>query len=248
MKTRVALLLLALAMIVGFISLGRWQLQRAQEKEQMLESLAEALGSKTIAGNTDLRGKPGAKPKPQALVAAEEADGYTWASGHGRFRAAPVLLLDNQRRGDHVGVHVFAIFRPERGRDLLVDLGWLPVPGNRQLPEVKLPAGEQSLAGLLTPPPSSGIALGPAYVVTDQRRWLLTRIDLPALSTGLRLGLAPRLLRLDPALPLGYARDLDVLPNTLPPERHRGYAVQWFGLALVTAILALFFGFRRRTQ
>jgi cytochrome oxidase assembly protein ShyY1 len=38
----------------------------------------------------------------------------------------------------------------------------------------------------------------------------------------------------------GYARDLELLPNTLPPERHRGYALQWFGLAFATLVAALF--------
>jgi cytochrome oxidase assembly protein ShyY1 len=51
--------------------------------------------------------------------------------------------------------------------------------------------------------------------------------------------LAPRVLKLDPALPLGYPRDLDILPNTLPPERHVGYAVQWFALALAMLVMAL---------
>jgi cytochrome oxidase assembly protein ShyY1 len=53
-------------------------------------------------------------------------------------------------------------------------------------------------------------------------------------------------LRLDPALPLGYQRDLDVLPNTLPPERHRGYAVQWFGLAVASLVTALVLTLRRK--
>jgi cytochrome oxidase assembly protein ShyY1 len=52
-------------------------------------------------------------------------------------------------------------------------------------------------------------------------------------------------LKLDPAIPLGYARDLDVLPNTLPPERHLGYAVQWFGLALAVLATALVLTFRK---
>ena len=56
------------------------------------------------------------------------------------------------------------------------------------------------------------------------------------------------MLRLDPALPMGYARDLEVLPNTLTPDRHRGYAVQWFGLALATLLTALFLAFRRRHE
>jgi surfeit locus 1 family protein len=47
-------------------------------------------------------------------------------------------------------------------------------------------------------------------------------------------------------LPIGFARDLEVLPNTLPPERHRGYALQWFGLALATLLTALFLAFRPR--
>jgi cytochrome oxidase assembly protein ShyY1 len=74
----------------------------------------------------------------------------------------------------------------------------------------------------------------------------MTRVDLDALATGLHISLAPRTLRLDPSLSLGYARDLDVLPNTLPPERHRGYALQWFGLAALTFLFALYLSFRRR--
>src|SRR3546814_3794695 len=46
--------------------------------------------------------------------------------------------------------------------------------------------------------------------------------------------------------PLGYARDLDVLPNTLPPERHLGYAVQWFALALAVLAIAALLTFRKR--
>ena len=53
------------------------------------------------------------------------------------------------------------------------------------------------------------------------------------------------MLKLDPASPLGYTRDLDILPNTLPPERHLGYAVQWFGLALAVLVTALVLSLRR---
>lgn len=52
-----------------------------------------------------------------------------------------------------------------------------------------------------------------------------------------------------PALPVGYVRDLEMLPNTLPPARHLGYAVQWFGLAaavLATAMLLTWRARRRR--
>src|SRR3546814_12170089 len=92
------------------------------------------------------------------------------------------------------------------------------------------------VAGLLAPPPSHGIL---AAVVAEQPagQLLATGLDAPALREQLQQpALAQRVLRLDPAAPLGYARDLDVLPNTLPPERHLGYAVPVFALGL--AVLA----------
>ena len=90
--------------------------------------------------------------------------------------------------------------------------------------------------------------MGPAHVVADDQRWLLTRVDAAALGTALGLALPARVLRLDPASTLGYTRDLEVLANTLPPERHRGYALQWFGLAGAVLVVSLFLSFRRQRQ
>ena len=180
----------------------------------------------------------------RAALRAES--GYSWVSGRGRFRSAPVLLLDNQRRGDQVGVHVFAIFDAEAAGSLLVDLGWLRLPGDRRLPAVAVPPGRLILSGLLSPPPSAGLALGPDHVVSSPGTWLLSRVDVGQLRAALRSGLAPRVLRLDPTLPIGFPRDLDILPNTLPPQQHRGYAVQWFGLALAVLATSFLLGFRRK--
>jgi cytochrome oxidase assembly protein ShyY1 len=43
-------------------------------------------------------------------------------------------------------------------------------------------------------------------------------------------------------------RDLDILPNTLTPERHLGYAVQWFGLALAVLVAAIILTLRNRKR
>ncbi len=75
-------------------------------------------------------------------------------------------------------------------------------------------------------------------MIALQREALARALSLPAL--------APRVLKLDPDLRLGYARDLDILPNTLPPERHVGYAVQWFGLAAAVLVTALLLTWRSR--
>jgi len=44
---------------------------------------------------------------------------------------------------------------------------------------------------------------------------------------------------------LGFDRDLELLSNTLPPDKHRGYSLQWFALAAAVLITALILTFRR---
>jgi len=229
----------AALLVAGFSALGHWQLQRGAQKQRMLDRAAAVLRERHALSfsHADLR-DPG---------------GYDWVAGHARVQASPVLLLDNQRRGEQVGVRVLGIVHPREGRPLLADFGWLPLPADRRMPTPRLPAGELALAGLLAPPPGAGLAIGqavatPAAPVDGVATRVLLRVDIPFLSRETGLALAPRVLRIDPAQPLGYARDLEVLPNTLPPERHRGYALQWYGLAFATLCTALFMHFRRPPQ
>jgi surfeit locus 1 family protein len=231
MKRRVALLAFAAVLVAVFSSLGTWQWRRGVAKDATLAAQAAVLAERRAG--------------PLASLSLQDDSALAWAIGRGRFLDLPVLLLDNQRRGPAVGVREFRVFQPASGRALLVDLGWIALPGDRTLPRSAPLPGDHELRGLLAPPPSAGLALGPAHVDAGDDRWLLTRVELPALARELRIELAPRVLRLDPAVPLGHARDLDPLPNTLPPERHRGYAVQWFGLAFATLVATLLLSLRR---
>lgn len=224
--------LAALAMAL-FANLGVWQSRRAVEKQAMLDAAAQVLSSRT--------------PRPLALAAdPSRARAYDWALGSGEFEEQGALLLDNQQRNGRAGVRAYRIFRPDRGSPLLVDLGWLPLGGDRRLPEVPRPQGAIELRGLLVPPPSSGLVMGPA-MGRDGEAWLMTRVDTAVIvrETALSRPLAPRVLRLDPKLPIGYERDLELLPNTLPPDKHRGYALQWFALALAVLVTALVLTFRK---
>src|SRR5690606_23800385 len=137
-----------------------------------------------------------------------------------------------------------------QGTPLLVELGWLPLPGDRTLPAVPLPQETTRVSCLLSPPPSPGLARAPA-VAQDDGTLLAVALRPEALAAQLGLAtLSPRVLKLDPAqsLPAGgpaYARDLDVVRNSLPPDRLLGYAVQWFGLALAVLATALVVTFRK---
>ncbi len=217
-----------------FCSLGAWQWGRAGQKEAMLAQTARVLAER--------------RARPLSLASdAARVQAYDWAAGEGGFLLGPAILLDNQTRDRQPGVRAYRVFQPaDGGAPLLVELGWLPVPGDRRMPLVPPLPGRQHVAGLLVPPPSEGITQAPPAVQADGSL-LVISLQRDALAQALALpALSPRLLKLDPDLPLGYARDLDILPNTLPPERHVGYAVQWFGLAAAVLVTALVLTWRSR--
>ncbi|GAB3099985.1 SURF1 family protein [Lysobacter terrae] len=225
---------LAILTIALFARLGVWQAQRAVEKQAMLDAVAQVLKER--------------KPQPLSQAADRpHTHDYDWSAGRGQFAAIGPLWLDNQQRDGRPGVHAYRVFLPEHGAaPLLVDLGWLPLPANRAMPAIALPQGNVEVRGLLTAPPSAGLAIG-VGIARQGDGWVLTRIDTEVISRTLQLPrpLAPRVLRLDPAMPLGYPRDLQLLANTLPPERHRGYSLQWFALATAVLVTALILTFRK---
>jgi surfeit locus 1 family protein len=232
-RTRLLGWTLALLVMAVFASLGRWQLGRMDQKQAMLDQVAATLEQR--------------QPLPLAAAAdPARARDFDWAQGEGRFLAAPAVLLDNQQREGRPGVRVYRSFAPAGGTPLLVELGWLPLPGDRTMPQLEPIEGPQRIRGLLAPPPSAGMAKG-LSAATPAGDVLAVRLDAPGLPALLGLdALPPRVLKLDPELALGYPRDLDVLPNTLPPQKHLGYAVQWFGLAAAVLVTALVLTFRFR--
>ncbi|HJR73797.1 MAG TPA: SURF1 family protein [Luteimonas sp.] len=224
---------MALLAMALFASLGRWQLDRMHQKQALLDDAQRVL----------------AQRQAQTLAAAADpARGhrYDWAAGDGVFAEAPPVLLDNQQREGRPGVRVYRLFRPSQGEALLVELGWLPLPPDRRMPAIAPLSGALRLEGLLLPPPSAGIASAVPQTQPDGAL-LVASLDRGALRQVLHApSIAPRILRPDPAQNIGYARDLDILPNTLPPERHLGYAVQWFALAAAVLATALVLTFRKK--
>jgi len=226
--------MLALLGIALFTRLGFWQLARMHEKQAMLAAAHAVVGERV--------------PHPLSLATdTARVSLYDWASGEGHFTNAPPVLLDNQSRDERAGVRAYRVFQPDGAgvAPLLVELGWLPVPGDRTMPAIAGIGGSHRIDGLLSPPPSGGLG-NPVAMPQADGSLLTIALDMPTLRRALNVPtLAPRVLKLDPALPIGYARDLDILPNTLPPARHLGYAVQWFGLALTVLITALVLTLRK---
>ncbi len=218
----------------GFALLGRWQLQRMHQKQAMLDGVAAVLAHRD------------ARPLAEA-VDAGRVDGYDWAAGEGAFADGPAVLLDNQMDAGRYGVRVFRVFRPVGAMPLLVDLGWMPVGEDRRMPVVPRPDLSR-VSGLLMPPVAHGLFVASVPPVAQPDHDLVATALQPATLASVlgQPALAPRVLRLDPAIRVGGARDFDILPNTLPPVRHLAYAVQWFALALAVLATAAVLTFRKR--
>ena len=222
--------LLVLALLPALCALGGWQLQRAAEKRALLAAAASASA---------------APPLAVAELERLDAPAFRRVRLQGRFDAAHSLLLDNRQRGGRPGVELLQPFldRPS-GRWLLVNRGWLPWPDRRTPPAFATPDGELSLLASVYRPPGAAFLLGDGAPGTGWPR-LVNAVDGTLLWRELgRAGPAVE-LRLAPG-PASYLGDWPLA--SIGPERHLGYAVQWFALAATLLGLYLWFGVRQARE
>ena len=228
---------LAIAGVLLFGQLGRWQWQRAAQKRVLVAAFAAS----TEAAATELGNHPiGALPR------------YTLLRVRGRYDGAHQFLLDNMSRDGAVGYEVLTPLQLEDGRILLVNRGWLPLPGGRRepLPDVGLPTPPAlaTISGRIDELPVAGISMGRAP--PDAGPSWPKRTSFPAaaqLAAALGEHIEARELLLAAAEPMGYRRDWRAAGSGFAPARHVAYALQWWGFGALTLCLYFFMNIERRT-
>ena len=225
LPTLVVLLLLPL-----LLSLGAWQLQRADEKSALLD-----------------RQEARRQAPAQAIGELEQSADLAFRRVllRGYFDAEHSLLLDNRTRDGHVGVELLQPFYDQpSGLWLLLNRGWLPWPDRRTPVAFSTPSGALQLQAWIYVAPGETFQLQ-----ADQpgNSWpqLLTRIDTHGLWQQLGRAGWPFELRLLPG-PAAYQARWAVV--AMGPEKHLGYAVQWFAMALALACLFIYFGIRNAKE
>lgn len=211
---------------LGFVQLGNWQLQRANEKDLRISQFENA---GTI---NDL-------PAPGAVSEFSEINLV------GRYDPKRHVMADNQMLNGRTGVHVYSLFHTETEETILVNRGWMPLPADRTLPVVDPDPGIISIHGHLGSIPAPGRRLGPVDAVYPDR-WpqLLTYPDLTAIEKAVNMNIYPWVLFLNATSPGGF-EGRNWTPVFMTPAKHRGYAFQWFALAVSCVLAWLFLGFRR---
>ncbi len=206
------------------VSLGLWQLDRAEEKAELIAEL-EARIYET--------------PRPLPSALEPEEDRYLPVELSGRFLPEHVFVL-SARRAEGPGFHLLQAFEAEDGRRLIVERGFLPEAARGTL---DLSNGEPAqLSGNLHWPRDTNRHT-PEY---DASRNLAFGRDVPDIAQLLDTEEILVVLRSsDPAHPI-----LSPVPvyDVSIPDPHMGYAVQWFLMALAWAGMTVFFLWRIRTQ
>lgn len=229
---------LALLLASGFASLGCWQLGRAHWKERLLRAHQDALSAPEL-GLAPLLERWERLPTRMDRVAPQATPALPLrARAQGRYLPDATLLWDNHLRGGRPGAMVFSLFQVEGvQRLLLVNRGWVPLDAHRRVAaDWRVPSGLVAVQGLLAPPPTMGLRLQSVPVRFTNPPQLLSHWDVDRLQAAVGKPMFHGVLLLDASAPAGFLREWSALPNTLPPERHYGYAVQWFALAVATLL------------
>lgn len=206
------LTLFVVVMLPVVMSLGSWQLQRAEEKLALESSYLES------------QGRP--------AVSLRDAEAFSLVRVRGTFDP-PLFLLDNQVRDSQIGYWVLQPFSTREEQRVIVNRGWVAAPSFRdRLPQVATPVGSVELVGIVwpqlgLPPLLEEDAWDAGQTVIRVQRRNIERMAIFAQTDAIEL----RLLQHSPGVLLAAPTQ-----PKFSRETHLGYALQWFGLGAVLVI------------
>jgi len=218
-------------LLAVLVSLGRWQLQRADQKRALFDAFARGADTTRLI---DLK----TPPVPR----------YQHVEARGSYDGSRQVLIDNMPSASgRAGYFVVTPFALAGGGWLLVNRGWVPLGASRAAPPaVDVAGGARRIVGRADHLPTAGLRMGqpsalrPPFPVVAN---FPSRTDIEQLMRETSWASAVELVLLDPDQPDGYERQWQ--PPGVPPLRHTAYAVQWFALALALGVIYLVTNVRR---
>ena len=205
--------------------LGIWQLQRLEVKQALIRqmeerrlqapvSLDEAVDLADTAGDVD----------------------YLPIAARGRFAADKEILMLTTFEGN-AGWRVITPFVSDKGIVVLVDRGVVP-DTMRDASDSRVLTGSQDIAGYALWHRTGRGLFDPENAV-DQNKWFWW--DVPAMLASVSIGeglkTAPFILHLNPK-PEDRSFPRAMAPGDTLHSNHLQYAITWFALALVLALIA----------
>ena len=227
--------LLALVFFSLFISLGLWQLDRADYKRALYLDFENRQSGPAIDlnhYNTKLFDK-------EEII-------WRHVRAAGEFLEQYQILLDNQVELGQAGYYVYTPFKLKQSEHvMLINRGWLSAGNDRAAsPEIIMANGVVNIKGVAKEEPKTGLLLKdmpPEQMNKDVYR--VQRLNIDELAELTKTKLLPYIVRLGPQSEKGYRRQWR-LPGS-GASIHNGYAFQWFAFATALLIIYLVLNIRR---
>jgi surfeit locus 1 family protein len=221
--------LAAVGMMALTAVLGRWQLNRAHEKETLQRLYETRMSEQPL----------------QLTGPVDDAERlrYRSVSVAGEFISAQQIFIDNRDHNGSAGYHVMTPLKIAHTRDyVLVNRGWVargtayPAP-----PAVTVPAGPVEVSGVAVVPSKRFLELSSATI--QGQVWQNLKLDQLRERSGLALLPVVVLQRNDTGD--GLARIVEH-PDT-GIAIHQGYAFQWFALCAALFVTYVVVNTKRAT-
>ena len=211
--------------------LGQWQQWRGSAKQALQRQwdAAVAAAPRDI-GSSDLAALAGRLPQRVRL--------------RGTFEPQRLVWLDNRQHEGRPGVRAVMALRLADGAHVLVDRGWAPRdPRDRaRTPALPTPAAEVTVEGMALERAPRLLDLGGAPSGEEHLPALWQNLDYERFERAAGVPVARIVVQQGSALDDGLVREVPRFDAGV--ERHRGYAVQWYALAVLSAALTAIFGWR----
>lgn len=225
--------LLTLLVVPCLISLGLWQLRRADEKRDLIAHAVQGQQQTLVL----------------TAASAPAMNRYQHVTVSGSYDSTHQVLLDNMpSSGGEPGYRVLTPLSLADRSLLLVDRGWLPMGSDRKrLPAIEVSDAARTVTGRLDELPRPGVRAGEAGVMLDRWPQVLNFPTYAELQTLYGLRLQTRILLLDAKDADGYERIRQIgFATGFGPERHVGYAIQWFGMAFTVLVIFVIVNLKRK--
>jgi cytochrome oxidase assembly protein ShyY1 len=205
------------------LSLGNWQLGRAQEKRDIQTVYQQQRELPAL---------------PMEALSGEDVDQYRSIKLSGEFDRDKYWLLENRSRGGVVGYEVLMPMTLRNEWKILINRGWLEAPPRRdELPAVTTPLGQVSISGYLFRESKNPIISATQSDLKVEWPKRVIQVDLNELKTVMGDGFIPQIVRIDDTSEGAFITEWPLI-NTMP-EKHTGYAIQWFAMAFALIVLYL---------
>jgi surfeit locus 1 family protein len=223
-------ILVGVAMTILGLSLGNWQTRRGDIKESLEAQwdAAERAVPFSIRRREDVQAVADRVPLRVVI--------------RGEFLPAATVFVDNRMLDAAAGFQVVTPMRLEGGATVLVNRGWVARDATDpiRIPDLTTPHGLTLVEGMAVARVPRLLELAPAEPAALPGIWPNLEFNEYERVAGLQV---PRFVVQQTSDGSDGLRRAWVRPAA-GVEKHRGYALQWYGLAALSAALTLYFGGR----